>query len=102
MSSEMGCSSSQPNARAADPAEVDVAVAEGPGPADVDDEDDDDEFEWKQGWSAEYNTYYYFHVPTGTSSWEAPEKYEPHSPDDDDDDAEQEVNETSGDVVAAS
>ena len=62
------------------PPDVDVAVAEGPDPADAD--DDDDEFEWIQGWSAEYSVYYYFHVPTGTTSWEAPETYKPYSPDD--------------------
>ena len=31
-------------------------------------DDEDDEFEWIQGWSAEYNVYYNFHVPTSTSS----------------------------------
>ena len=32
----MGCGSSKPNARAADPADVDVTVAEDPDPADAD------------------------------------------------------------------
>ena len=77
------------DAQAADVVDVDVSVAEGPDPADVDDDDDDDddEFEWIQGWSTEYNVYYYFHVPTGTTSWEAPETYKPYSPDDDGTDA---------------
>ena len=46
---------------------------------DDEDDDDDDDREWYEGWDADNARHFYFHAPTGQSSWTPPDApYVPH------------------------